>query len=245
METLKALIIEDNAFMATILNDMLRQNHSIIVSGIASSGKEALKLINNTKPDMVFLDVELPDMTGFEVLGQLRTIDFKTIFTTAHSHYAIKAFRFNALDYLVKPIDETHLREAIDRFKSITKTDSKNQIETTLKNLNTHSVAEQRLVLHTQNGYLKLPLKHIVVIESARNYSYIHLSGGKQELISKTLSYFEDILEDKAFFRCHRSFLVNKFHIADLKDDIFILKNGTDIPISRRKKSEAINWFMD
>ena len=116
METIKALIVEDNVFMATLLNDMLQQyTQTVTVMGIANSGTEALQLIANTNPGVVFLDVELPDMTSFELLSKLPEINFKTIFTTAHSHYAIKAFRINALDYLVKPIKEEELKEAIHR----------------------------------------------------------------------------------------------------------------------------------
>ena len=102
MKPIKALIVEDNAFMATVLNDLLTQHATdIAVLNIANTGKKALQLIASEKPDVVFLDIELPDMTGFELLQQLGDINFQTIFTTSHSHYAIKAFRFNALDYLI------------------------------------------------------------------------------------------------------------------------------------------------
>ena len=109
MKPLKALIVEDNAFMATVLHDLLKEHASAIsVVAIANTGEEALQFIASQKPNVVFLDIELPDMTGFEVLQQLDDIHFQTIFTTSHSHYAIKAFRFNALDYLVKPVDESY-----------------------------------------------------------------------------------------------------------------------------------------
>ena len=242
MHPIKALIVEDNAFMATVLADLLQESTSgISVSGIAHSGKEALHLIASLKPNVVFLDIELPDMTGFELLQQLDHIPFQTIFTTSHSHYAIKAFRFNALDYLVKPIQETELKEAIHK---ISKPKSNDIVSLALQNLGAKSVDDQKLVLPTQSGTLRFALKQITHIEGERNYSYIYLSNGSKELSSKNLAYFEDILMDKSFFRSHRSYLVNRYHIETLKDDFFLLKNGLEIPISRRKKTEADTWFL-
>lgn len=243
MKPIQALLVEDNAFMATVLSDLLIQHPTdIAVLGIANTGKEALQLIASRKPDVVFLDIELPDMTGFELLQQVDDINFQTIFTTSHSHYAIKAFRFNALDYLIKPIRESELDEAIKRFMK----SSSNSIEVknALVNLKSQSVENQKLLLATQNGTLRLPLKQITHIEGERNYSYIYLSNGSRELSSKNLAYFEEILTDKSFFRCHRSYLVNRYHIETLKKDLFILKNGLEIPISRRKKTEANTWFF-
>lgn len=243
MKPIKALIVEDNAFMATVLHDLLKEHATdIAVLDIANTGKKALQLIASEKPNVVFLDIELPDMTGFELLQQLDDISFQTIFTTSHSHYAIRAFRFNALDYLIKPIKETELDEAIKRL--LKSADNNIEVKHALSNLESKSVEDQKLVLATQNGTLRLPLKQITHIEGERNYSYIYLSNGSRELSSKNLAYFEDILIDKNFFRGHRSYLVNRYHIAVLKTDRFVLKNGVEIPISRRKRTEADSWFF-
>lgn len=243
MKPIKAIIIEDNAFMATVLSDLLQQHATdMSIVGIANTGREALQLIASTKPNVIFLDIELPDMNGFELLQKLDDIQFQTIFTTSHSHYAIKAFRFNALDYLIKPIDENELNEAIKRF--LKSTGNSIDVKNALANLESQSVENQKLVLSTQNGTLRLPLKQITHIEGERNYSYIYLSNGTRELSSKNLAYFEDILLDKSFFRGHRSYLVNRYHIETLKIDQFLMKNGIEIPISRRKKTEAEYWFF-
>ncbi len=243
MKPIKALIVEDNVFMATVLHDLLKQHATdIAVLDIANTGKDALQLIASKNPDVVFLDIELPDMTGFELLQQVDDINFQTIFTTAHSHYAIRAFRFNALDYLIKPINESELDEAIKRFQK--SASNKIEVKHALSNLELKSVEDQKLVLPTQNGTLRLPLKQISHIEGDRNYSYIYLSKGSRELSSKNLAYFEDILIDKNFFRSHRSYLVNRYHIDTLKTDHFVLKNGDEIPISRRKRGEADSWFF-
>ena len=243
MNSLKALIVEDNAFMATVLHDMLKQYATkIAVIDIAKTGNEAISLIASIKPNVVFLDIELPDMTGFELLQQLENINFKTVFTTSHSHYAIRAFRFNALDYLVKPINESELDEAIKRL--LKSANNSTGVKNALSNLEVQSLENQKLVLPQQNGTLRLPLKQITHIESERNYSYIHLLNGNKELSSKNLAYFEDILIDKNFYRSHRSHLINRFHIKALADGNFILKNGMEIPISRRKETEAKTWFF-
>ncbi len=243
MKLLKALIVEDNAFMATILHDMLQKYAGkIAIVDIAKTGNDALPLIATIKPNVVFLDIELPDMTGFELLQQIENINFQTVFTTSHSHYAIKAFRFNALDYLVKPINESELDEAIKRL--LRSANNSLEVKNALANLDVQSVENQQLVLPQQNGTLRLPLKQITHIEGERNYSTIHLSNGSQELSSKNLAYFEDILSDKSFYRSHRSYLVNRYHIGSLKTDHFVLNNGVEIPISRRKRTEADKWFF-
>jgi two-component system LytT family response regulator len=243
MKPLKALLVEDNAFMATVLHDMLQQYAGkIAVINIAKTGNDALSLITSIKPNVVFLDIELPDMTGFELLQQIENINFQTVFTTSHSHYAIKAFRFNALDYLVKPINENELDEAIKRL--LRSANNSIEVKNALSNLAVQSVENQQLVLPQQNGTLRLPLKQITHIEGERNYSTINLSNGSQELSSKNLAYFEDILCDKNFFRSHRSYLVNRYHIKALQAGHFVLKNGIEIPISRRKGIEAKTWFF-
>lgn len=235
-----AIIVEDNAFMSEVLQDMLKaEAPSIEIIGVASTGNDALALIQNHKPDILFLDIELPDMTGFELLTQIDRIKFKVIFTTAHSHYAIKAFRFNALDYLVKPIKKTELKDALSRIKLA----NASEIQTALQNFKAESPGQQRLLLATQNGTLNFPLKEITHIESERNYSFIHLANGRKQLSSKNLAYFEEILNDKGFLRCHRSYLINRFHAKSLNREHITLTVGSEIPVARRKKGEVKAWF--
>ena len=246
MAKIRALLIDDNKFVVTVLSDMLKENHpEIEVLGIANDGNDGLKKIEQFQPDLVFLDIEMPDMTGFEMLSHLDDITFQTIFTTSHSHYAIKAIRFNALDYLVKPIEELELKHAIKRYLSNTnKLENQGMVKQALLNLKTENAEEQTLQLPSQQGTISLKLTQIIRIEGERNYSYIFLSNGKKQLSSKTLGHFEEILSDKGFFRCHRSHLVNGTHIVSLKNnDHFVLKDEASIPISRRKKTEAKNWF--
>ena len=134
---------------------------------------------------------------------------------------------------------ESELEEALSRVQSQLSTG----IQNALQNLEVKSPEEQRLVLPTQSGTLYFPLKEISHIESERNYSFIHLSAGRKELSSKNPAYFDEILEDKGFMRCHWSFLVNRDSISALKAEVFVLKSVLQIPISRRKKGEVMEWY--
>jgi two-component system LytT family response regulator len=246
MNKIKTLLIDDDQFIVKILSDLIQENHpEIEILGIAKSGKEGLRKIEVLKPDLIFLDIEMPDMNGFEMLNNLKVRNFKTIFTTAHSKYAIKAFRFNALDYLLKPIIESELLQAIRRFQKNHKENQEKQIQNALHNLTTNSNKDQRLALETQNGLFSLPLKEIVFIEGDRNYSVIHQMDGAKEVTSKTLGYFEELLAEDGFFRSHRSYLVNSIFINEIRSEEFVLLNEINIPISRRRKSLAIKWFTE
>ena len=239
--SINCLIIDDDPFVQDLLQDKLNQYFpEINVLGISSSGSEGINTIAQLKPELIFLDVEMGDMTGFEMLSKLPEINFKTIFITSYKHYAIKAIRFNALDYLLKPFDLEELRNAIKRFKA----NASNNVSLALHNLKSKTISDQILALKTQQGELHLQLRDIIFIEGERNYSYIHLSNDKKELVSKTLSNLEELLNDKGFFRCHKSFLINKLHIvSEPKSFEVLLSNNINVPISRRKKVDFRNWY--
>jgi len=241
---IQCLVIDDDPFIRDLLIDKLNQYFpEIKILGTAKNGLEGLELIERSQPDLVFLDVEMTDMTGFELLSKLDKIDFKVIFITSYKHYAIKAIRFNALDYLLKPFDLEELKNAVKRFKSF---NNQNNISTALKNLRSKNVSDQTLILNTQQGELHLTLKEIVYIEGDRNYSFVHLTKNRKELVSKTLSHLEELLDDKGFFRCHKSYLINRLHIVSSRQNLSILlSNGQNLSISRRKKESFKNWFND
>ncbi|MEM6377499.1 MAG: LytTR family DNA-binding domain-containing protein [Bacteroidota bacterium] len=243
-ERIRSLIIEDDVFMIDLLRDKLKQYHpEVEVLAATREGAEGLKLIKEHHPDLIFLDVELGDMTGFEMLAQVQHLDFETIFVTSYSHYAIKAIRFNALDYLVKPIDLQELKQAMERYKlNEAKEASKANVQRAVRNQQEQDVGEHELVLHTHDGDLYLRIKDIVRIEGERNYSFVILKNKKKHLVSKTLADLEDLLEGKSFFRSHRSYLVNGMHIASHNNTMISLSDGTEVPIARRKKEEFKEW---
>lgn len=242
---IKSLIIDDDPFIQDLLQDKLNQYFpEIEILSTASSGTEGLEKIASYQPELVFLDVEMADMTGFEMLSKIDRISFQTIFITSYSHYAIKAIRFNALDYLLKPIDLGELKGAIKRFKAnAKKTSNPTNVRHALKNIKSKNVAEQTLALQTHDGELRLALKNIIRIEGERNYSYVYLTNQKKKLVTKTLGELEELLEDKGFFRCHRSHLINRVHIqTPTKNLLVLLSDGIEVPISRRKREAFKAW---
>ncbi len=245
-ENIRSLIIDDDPFIRDLLMDKLQQYvPEVEVLNSASSGTEGLQKIDTYKPDLIFLDVEMADMTGFEMLSRLSHIDFQTIFITSYSHYAIKAIRFNALDYLVKPIDLGELKNAIKRYQdNAKKITQRENLKLALRNYRTKDISEQRLVLQTQEGELRLSLKDIIRIEGERNYSYIYLVQQKKKLVTKTLSALEELLDEKGFYRCHKSFMINAYHIvARPNSSTLILSDQKEVPIARRKKEAFNNWY--
>jgi two-component system, LytTR family, response regulator len=239
-----SLIIDDDPFMHTLLRDKLTQHFpqvEVLAGGL--NGTEGLALIEAHRPALVFLDVEMTDMTGFEMLQQVPSPDFQVIFITSYSHYAIKAIRFNALDYIVKPVDIDELGEALSRFARRTEQNRyAEQLAQALQNLQTERPEEQILMLAMQDGELRVPLKHLLRIEGERNYSYLFIERHPRRLSSKNLGEFEEMLGDKGFFRCHRSHLVNGLHIELVRNTI-TLTDGTELPISRRKKEAFSQWY--
>ena len=245
-EKIKCLVIDDDLFIHDLMEDKLNRHFpDMELLAMASSGTEGLEIIKAHQPDLVFLDVEMTDMTGFEMLTKLEEIRFQTIFVTTYSHYAIEAIRFNALDYLVKPIKLNELKQAIKRYKNnIEKFKLIDRVQQALINLNTKDVADQTLVLKAHGKELRMTLKDITYVEAARNYSYIHLSRNKKNLCTKTLSDLEEMLKGKGFFRCHKSFMVNKVHITSYKkSNLIVLSDGMEVPISRRKKEAFKAWY--
>jgi two-component system LytT family response regulator len=242
---IKSLIIDDDPFIRDLLSDKLNQYlPEVTVLDTAESGTAGIEKIHMHQPDLVFLDVEMADMTGFEMLAKLADITSQTIFITSYSHYAIKAIRFNALDYLVKPIDLGELKAAIRRYQERQKVAKPvNPIKEVLANMQS-PYSDQKLVLHTQDGEMRFPLKQIIRIEGERNYSSIYLSNGKRKLTTKTLGDLEELLADKGFFRCHKSHLVNGMHIQAQPGRVSILMSDeTELPISRRKKEAFKEWY--
>lgn len=243
---IRCLIIDDDPFITELLQDKI--NHyfpDLKVLSVAKNGNEGIEEINKHIPELIFLDVEMADMTGFEMLSYFSEIYFQTIFITSYSHYAIKAIRFNALDYLLKPIDLGELKRAINRFKIRKKSDlQKENLSLALKNVANKNVSNHILNLKTQDGNLNLVLNDILHIEGQRNYSYIYLKNGSKKLVTKTLIELEELLDSKGFYRCHKSHILNAKHITSYTNGNLVqLSQSIKVPISRRKKKSFREWF--
>ncbi|MFT4679718.1 MAG: two-component system LytT family response regulator [Flavobacteriales bacterium] len=245
---IKSLIIDDDPFIRDLLKDKIEQYiDDVEIVGLGTSGEDGLQLIATLQPDLIFLDVEMADMTGFEMLSRIPKINFKTIFITAFNHYAIKAIRFNALDYLVKPIDLGELRTAMTRYRANVQTETPSKkVEHAINNLAVTDPGEEVLTLQLQDQELNLPLKDIIRIVGDRNYSTIITESKGNNLCSKTLGHFEDLLFEKGFFRCHKSHIINAAHVARVKKEgKIVMDDQEELPVSRRKNEAFQTWLTE
>jgi len=239
---LKAIIIEDEEDVQLILNNMItRYCKEVEVVATVDRVSKAIQVINHHQPDIVFLDIELPQENGFALFDYFTKPNFEVIFTTAYTQYAIKAIQLSAIGYLLKPIDLEDLRKAI---KAVRKRKALNitqkKIEILRDNLNSRS---EKLVLSTQSGYSFVELKNILYCQSQGNYTAFFLFGNKKILVSKTLKLYADILEGFNFFRVSRSHLININHIKEYgrsKNPSIKMADDTIIPISLSRRDDFL-----
>lgn len=210
--------------------------------------KEALEVLKRIEIDILFLDVEMPIMDGFEFLDQFGEINFDVIFTTAYSQYAIQAFKAQAVNYLLKPIDEDELKDAINQqIKSKENLKNKSSdVSNLLEHFRKESILSNKIAIPTTDGIELIDICEIIYCNSQSNYTVIYTLSGKPITISKTLKEMEKCLEKFTFIRVHQSFLVNSKHIKKyIRNDggFLLMVDNSQIPISQSKKSSVINFF--
>ncbi len=212
----------------------------IAVTGEAGSVAEAVPLISAGKIDLLFLDIELKDGSGFDILDQLADVNFNVIFTTAHNEFAIRAFRYNALDYLLKPLDPDEFVMAVKKSKEqINLEILRKQMAQLIKS--TQEKSFDRITLSTQSGHVFAKTMDITRIETYGNYSFVYLTEGERLLVSRNLKEFEEMLPEPDFFRVHQSHIVNTSLVKKVikeDGDQVVMADGAKIPVSRRRKEE-------
>lgn len=244
---MRAILIDDETDGLRTLQKMLEKYcPQITVTGTATNAVLGKQRINELNPDLVFLDIQMPGKTGIELLGDLDKQNFEVIFVTAHNEYVLQALQFSAVDYLLKPVDEDRLIEAVARAeKRINEEKRGEQSSTLLHNLEkVGNPAEMRLCLPTLKGFIIVRLAEILYCEAERSYTIFHLEGGKTLLVSKPLIDYELLLKDTTFFRVHKSFLINLLHVREYQrgeGGIVIMTNKAEIEISRRKKEAFLD----
>jgi two-component system LytT family response regulator len=216
--------------------------------GEADSVEEGLALIRRTNPDVVFLDISMPDGTGFDMLDKLNKIDFKIIFITAYSEYAIKAFKYSAFDYLVKPISADELKKAIGRIPKIRKVDHKIAVNSLKANLLANVESGSRTIaLPDQNGFAIIDVDKIVRCEGLRNYTRIIFKEEEEKIVSRTLLEFENLLTPLGFIRIHRSHLVNLVNVVryiKAQGGMVELRTGELLKVSPKYKEDLLNKLL-
>jgi len=239
---IRSVIVDDDPYIREGLRDMIKEmNHQIEIIADFEHPLEAIEFIRQSKPELIFLDVQMPMMNGFELLDHLETENFEVIFITSFNQYAIQAIRYSALDYLLKPIQEADLGDAVDRF---IKKSGKVLTQLKLKNLkhNLDQVDESlfQLVIPTKQGEFTFLANEILRCEADSNYTQIFLTEGRKFMASKTLGDIEEMLLGERFVRIHKSHLINmKFAIDLTQNDEVVLEDGSKISISRRRLSEV------
>lgn len=246
---IKAMIVEDKTAAIELLRWLISEHCPEVTSVVsATSVDEALPLIQNFAPHIVFLDIQLQRETGFDLLAKVKRWDFEVIFTTAFNAYAIQAIRFSALDYLLKPINAEDLKKAIERYKA--KKDSAINGEefyrNFIQNISRETDSPLRLALPGVEGIQYVLLNDIIRLQADRNYTKLFFTNEKNFLSSKTLSEYEKLLRNSGFVRLHRSHMINPNHIAAYnKEGLVTMKDGTEVEVSRRKKEiMSAYWGM-
>jgi two-component system LytT family response regulator len=246
---LKIFIVDDEFQSRNFLSKCITSNHSDVqVVGSAATVEEALVGIKDLEPDLVFLDVMLNEETGFDLLEKIGDIKFNLVFTTAHDAYAIKAFKFNAIDYLLKPIDIDELDAAIEKVKAKQQHTgmSKDVVDNFMNTLKTPNTIEKKIPVPTSEGFLLVPLQEILYCQSNSNYTQLNLTNKRRLISSYTLKHYDDLLSEYHFFRAHKSFLINLAHVTQYKKGeggTIVMSDNMEIELSRRNKEAFIRIF--
>lgn len=246
---IKAFIIDDvEKARSALKSDMKTYCPTVQVIGEADGVETGLQLIKNTSPDVIFLDIRMSDGSGFDLIAKLRqqgSIPFQIIFTTAYDEYAIKAFKFSAIDYLLKPVDHEDLIQAVQKIKTTDVQSSlKENMELLLESMKSIKTSNKRIALNSIDKIQVVNVDDIIQCESQKNYTLFYLTNKKQVLVTRTLKEFEDMLEGDNFLRVHHSHLINVKHLKEyVKTDggYAMMSDGSEVPVSVRKKEHLLS----
>ena len=247
MKLTKAIIVDDEPDAREVLQTLISiSKYPIEIVASCPNLIEAVASIKTHKPDVVFLDIQMPNYAGYEIVNFFDTIDFEIVFVTAYDKYALKAFELCALDYIVKPINRDRLNQTLKRIvDSVGTRRSMVEYDTLIESLNTQEF--HKIVIPEVGSNRVLTLNDIICIQGQGSYSMIFLTSGEELVVSKTLKYFEDTLpKETTFFRSQKSWIVNMIHVTEFKKktgDIY-LSNSIIAKLSQTKMTEFMNEFV-
>lgn len=234
---IRTIIVDDEPAIAALTRAYLEQHSDICITGVCHSLEEARQLLRNTHPDLLLLDIDLGDGNGFELLQSLERTDFHLIFITAHNDFALRAIKFGALDYLLKPLDEGELAEALDKVRRAPgKSLLQEQLRVSRQEFSSPEPSA-RIVLRSQHYLRIVELHQILYCRSDKGYTTFFFTDGQKQVVSGTIREYEELLPSHLFIRCHQSYLVHYRYVDRYhKEGSLVLRNGTEIPVSVRRK---------
>jgi len=244
---LRTIIIDDEAHILQSLEKQVNQYcPNIKIVATADSVKTGVKTIKKYLPDLVLLDIKMKDGTGFDLLKKLEQIDFKVIFITAYDKYAVKAFKFSALDYLLKPVDPVDLIHAVNKAEKLMIYELNTQLDTLADNMQSEDKSKKKIILKTFDNIHLVKIRDILYCESDVNYTRFHLLNGIKIIVSVTLKEYDEMLSEYGFFRAHQSFLINLAHITRFdksEGGYIVLSNDSRVPVASRKREQLLELF--
>lgn len=243
----KVVLVDDEQHQLDILTSLLDNFPQLEVVAQFSSSREALIFLQSNKIDILILDVEMPNMSGFDLLAAIPNRDFAVIFSTSYSKYAVHAFRVAAVDFMLKPIGLTELTQAITRFQEQRRAQHDAQLNQLLNNISTREIQDQKIVLSSSGVLNVVKIRDIIRCEVVRNYVVIHDVGGNQYIVSRSMKECEELLEPAGFIRVHQSHLINleylKRYVKGEGGEVEML-DGTRVDVSRRLKDNLLSVIM-
>jgi len=241
---IKAILVDDEPDCLESLSLLLdRHCPEVQVAAVCNSGAAALREIGEQKPQLVFLDIEMPHMNGFQLLERLPSIDFDLVFTTSYDQYAIKAIRFSAMDYLLKPVDREELKNAVGKVLRRQHPPLPQQLEILLQQFQRPAASLQKIAIPTMEGLLMIAVDSIISCTSDSNYTTLNLKGKQKITASRTLKEIEEMLEGLSFIRVHQSYLVNQHEIDKYvkgEGGYLVMSDGMAIDVARSRKEMVL-----
>jgi len=236
---IRAVVIDDERNGRELVTTLLKQYcPAVQVVAEGSSVETGHAAISEHLPDLVFLDVQMPDGTGFDLLRKLGRTDFHLVFITAHEQYAIEAFRFCALDYLLKPLQPDELIATVQRIENISSASEDIRFKTLMEYMTSAEKKKRKIVLKTLERVYSIEISSILRLEAEGSYTNVHLADGNKIMVSRQLKEFDELLSPNGYLRVHQSHLVNTEHLFyfDKSESYLVLKDNSSVPVSSRKK---------
>lgn len=245
---IKCILIDDERNALEMMEWLLKTYcPQVEIAALCNSAEQGIDAIQKHKPDVIFLDIEMPKMNGFDMLEKFDKLTFEVVFCTAYDQFAIKAFRYSALNYLLKPVDPDDLKETVQRIEERRSVPTREQFELLLQNIQQPARnTPQRIALSTNDGLIFVPTQDIIYCEAESNYTNVVLAGGKKVLVSKVLKDIDEALSGPDFYRVHSSFLININHIKKfVRGDggYIIMDNDAIVNVSRNRRQEFMELF--